>query len=359
MQTGAATMAAQLQAQQQLKIGIIGCGARARQHWGALLKMPDARITALADVESDRMAEVNGQLAEKAATYTDYRELLKDSNVGVVVIVTPGYLHHEMALAALRAGKDVVLEKPLAMNYAQAKEIERETARTKRILAVCMQRRYMKPDAETRDAVENGAIGAIRLITCTEMRGDWNPRTWQYTDPASGKKTSWRLLKKTAGSTELEFSVHAFAEVCSLVKSPVVRVAATGGVVHYRDRDTRDVSSLIADFGNGARFSYAFSCFAAGGGNTFSIVGDKGVLTRSGGKVLIRRERGREEVWTPATPVSGEDAETQLYRDFFRNVRERSQPLLSVAAAMEPAKLAFAAEISIAENRMVTARDFA
>ncbi len=349
----------QLDAQQApLKIGIIGCGARAKAHWGALKNMPEARIVALADLESDRMAEVNGQLAQKAATYTDYRELLKDKNVGVVVIVTPGYLHHEMALAALRAGKDVMLEKPMAVNAAEARELEAEVRRSKQVLAVSMQRRYFRADAETREAVEAGAIGPIRLITCSELRGDWNPRSWQYTDPATGKKTNWRYSKKATGSTELEFSVHAFAEVCSLVKSPLVRVAASGGTVHYKDRDTRDLATLIAEFANGARFNYSFSCFAPGGGNTFSILGDRGLLERKGGRITIATGRGAAEEWKSKLPAaSGEAAEFELYRDFFRSVKERSEPVLSARVAMEPARIAYAADLSIAENRMVTASE--
>lgn len=351
--------AAQAQGGAPTRVGIIGIGNRSSAHWGALAKMPEAKMVALSDLESQRMKTVDAKLGLNAAHYTDYKEMLKDKNVQVVTIVTPGYLHHEMALAAMRAGKDVVLEKPFGINYRQALEIQREAKRTGRVLAVCMQRRYSVPDATTRWAIEQGAIGQIHLINCTELRGDWNARGWQYTDPKTGVKRNWRMVKAAAGSTELEFSVHAFAEITSLVKSPLARLSATGGVVHYKDRDTRDVSSLIADFGNGARLNYSFSCFAPGGGNHFSVVGDKGVLTRDKGKILISSGKGPAKAIEPPASISRDDAEIQLYRDFFKNVRERSQPVLGPDAAMEPAKIAFAADISIAQNRIVTAKDFA
>ncbi|MFB3826346.1 MAG: Gfo/Idh/MocA family protein [Bryobacteraceae bacterium] len=342
-----------------VRVGIVGIGNRSKAHWGALAKMSEAKMVALADLESQRMKAVDEKLGIKTAHYTDYQEMLKDKNVQVVAIVTPGYLHKDMAVAAMRAGKDVMLEKPFGINYREALEIQREAKRTGRVLAVCMQRRYSVPDATTRWAIEQGRIGAIRLIDCTELRGDWFAGGWQYTDPKTGAKKNWRMVKAAAGSTELEFSVHAFAEIASLVKSPLARLSATGGVVHYKDRDTRDVSSLIADFANGVRLNYSFSCFAAGGGNSFTVVGDNGVLTRERGKILISTGRGAPQAVEAPPGISREDAEIQLYRDLFKSMRDRSQPALGPDAAMEPAKIAFAAEISITENRIVTARDFA
>ena len=131
-----------------MKLGVIGLGARGNQaHVATLKKLPEARITAICDIQADRMQQINEGLPAKAATYVDYRELIKDPNVGIVVIATPGYLHHEMALAALRAGKDLVLEKPLSLNYQDAIEIVREAEKSKRIVAVGMQRRYSDGDA--------------------------------------------------------------------------------------------------------------------------------------------------------------------------------------------------------------------
>src|SRR5207244_558927 len=113
-------------------------------------------------------------------------------------------------------------------------------------------------------------------------RGDWNSGTWEYPDPKTGQKTSWRRLARTAGSTELEFSIHALAMVANMVKSPLVRLAASGGVVHYHDgRDTRDVVGIVADFASGARLNYTFNLFAQSVRESLTVVGDKGTLQRS------------------------------------------------------------------------------
>jgi len=348
------------QAAEPPKVGIIGLGLRAGAHLDALRQLGDAQVVALSDLDSARMAKANQGLPAPAATYTDYRELIRDRNVQVVVIITPGYLHHQMTLEALRAGKDVLVEKPLANTYAQALDIQREARRTGRIVAVGMQRRYFRNDAEYQQVVDSGALGPVRLITYWDFRGDWNPSTWQYTDPATGRRTSWRWLKKTAGSSELEYSIHSLAMVTNMVKAPLQRLAASGGVVHYAGRETRDVSAIIVDFASGARLNYSFSCFAPGGGSGCIVIGDEATLRREQGRLMLYPRAGKPRpAGIDASLLPGEDPEVLMYREFFRSVRQRTPSVLAPEAALEPSKIAYGAELSITENRIVTAQDFA
>lgn len=339
-------------------VGLIGVGLRSGAHLRALAQLREqAKIVALCDVDPERMRKAAAGLPAKPEMYHDYRELLNDKNVSAVAIVTPGYLHHEMALAALRAGKDVVLEKPLALNYTQAADIVREARKSGRVVCVGMQRRYSRGDSEIRRIVASGAIGPVKFINYEEYRNDWNAQTSKVTDPKSGRKVSWRLLSWASGSSELEYSVHAFGLVASIVNSPLVRLSASGGVVHYTDRDTRDVSSVLVDFANGSRLNYAFSCFTRAGGGKLLIIGDQGVIRREGNRLLLSKGNG------PLEPVKftgdGDDgAEVQMYREFFENVRDRKRSPLSPEAALEPSKIAFGADISIRANRIVTAKDF-
>lgn len=360
--TGAACLAAGIaraQPSSPLKIGVIGIGNRSRAHFSAFTRLPEAQVVALCDVESARMAKVNDTLPAKAATYTDYRELIADKNVSAVVIVTPNYLHREMAVAALRAGKDVLLEKPIAVTYAEALEIKREAQRSGRILAVGMQRRYDREDALIQQTVDSGALGPLRLIHYNEFRGDWNPNSWQYTDPASGQKTNWRYLKKTVGSSELEFSVHSYAMVCSLVKAPLVRLTASGGTVYYKDRDTRDVSAVLVDFAGGARLSHSFTHLASAGGNDLTIIGERGVLRRERNGLLLHTSGGRWRPPEPTGPLPDKDATTLMYEQFFRSVRDNKPSPLGPDLAIEAAKIAYGIDLSLAQNRIVTDRDFA
>lgn len=348
------------QTAEPFRIGLIGNGNRSTAHVRAYLNLPEAKVVALSDLQSDKMAATNARLKANAATYTDWRELLKDKNVSVVVITTPNYLHHEMAIAALRAGKDVLLEKPIAINYQQAREIQREAARSGRAFAVGMQRRYWARDRHIQQLVDNGVIGPLRYITLSEYRGDWAPNAWQYTDPATGRKTNWRFLKQLAGSTELEFSVHGFSQVTQLVKAPLVRCVASGGVVHYQNRDMRDLCNGLIEFANGVRFNYSFCLFAKGTPGAMTIVGDKGTLRYfDDSPLLLDTPAAKGQTPPPLTGHIEEIPEVLMYREFFAAIRERRQPALNAELAIEAAKIAYAMEIATVEDRVVTYRDFA
>jgi len=356
----AGTAVASAQSGEPARIGIIGLGNRSTAHLGALKNMSDGKVIALCDVRPEKMAEANKGLAQPAVTYVDYRELIKDKNVGIVVIATPGYLHKEMALAALREGKDLLLEKPMATSYKDAMEIIAAAKRSGRVVAVGIQRRFAAADRQTKAIVESGEIGDVRLITFNEWRGDWIAHGWKYPDAATGKQTNWRYLAKTAGSTELEFSVHALAEVTSFVRSPIKRVSASGGVLHYKDgRDTRDASNILVEFANGVRLNYSFTCFAPRSGSTLNIVGDKGALTRMQNKISVQLEKKQVVDVPPLEVPKGETPEVLFYRQFLKNVRERTPSPVGLEEALEPSKIAFAADMSIAQNRFVTDRDFA
>ncbi len=162
----------------------------------ALKDLPESHVVALCDLQSSRIEETNAGLPSKAEGYTDYRELLHDKNVQAVVIATPNYLHYEMALAALRAGKDLLLEKPMGINYQQAKAIREEAMRDGRVLMIGIQRLYGS-DGFMIELVRRGEIGNVKVINASEYRGDWNPRTTTYTRPGDRKNS--HLESREAG----------------------------------------------------------------------------------------------------------------------------------------------------------------
>lgn len=336
------------------KIGLIGLGNRSRAHLESWKTMPGVEIVALCDLESAKIAKVNQSLGGKAAAYTDYRELLKDPNVQAVTIVAPNFLHYEMTMAALRAGKDVLVEKPVALNYKQAKEMLAEARCTGRTVAVGMQRRYAQPDHRIGEIVTSGRIGAVQWAAYAEFRGDWNPNSWKYTDQ-NGKAANWRLLKKTAGSTELEMNIHSYAFLYSLIQSPLKRMTASGGNLHFKDRETRDASGLLAEFENGARVQHSLCLYAPGVTRTCTIIGERGSIEIEKSTLVIR---AGAKVDTEEIPAAAGPAEVAMYREFFSAIAERRAPVLSIETAIEASKLAWGAEISIAEGRAVTASDF-
>ena len=106
----------------KLKYGVIGCGGIAfGKHLPAIRHLGDVDITAFFDILPDRAEKANREFSEgQGKVFTDYRELLRE-DLDAVCVLTPNDSHCEITVAALRAGKHVICEKPMAKNYAEAK----------------------------------------------------------------------------------------------------------------------------------------------------------------------------------------------------------------------------------------------
>ena len=345
-------------AESAFKLGLIGLGNRSRTHLAAYRELANIEVAALCDIQPDRMRAARHGPAANAELYTDYRELIADKDVQAVAIATPNYLHAEMAIAALKAGKDVLLEKPIGLNYEEALQVASAARTSGRALAIGMQRYFDPALRRIIETVRSGEIGTPYLFALNEYRGDWNPRTWRWKDPTSGEAIPWRHLRSLAGSSLLEFSVHSYAFLYEMIGQPLTYCAATGGAMHWPERTTEDNIAVIAEFGN-VRVQHAYSGSARGAQWHMTVTGSRGSLQydRRTATVRVNGSDARDLDLISATDQPS--LEAQMYQDFFRAIQRRSQPALNAEFAIEASKLAFGAWISIDERRIVTDADFA
>ncbi len=360
MATGlAATTTGKLTAQGgNPKLGVIGIGKRARRHLRAHQELVDVEVVALCDIQANRMRSARNGPAAEAEMYVDYRELLADRNVQAVVIAAPNYLHAKIAIEAMEAGKDVLVEKPIGLTYDQAKAVAAAARKDGRIVAVGMQQHYNDHYRRIIDLVREGGLGKVHLYALNEYRGDWHPTTWRWPDPATGTSTPWRHLRSLAGSSLLEFSVHSYGFLYEMIQTPLTKCSATGGAMHWPERTTEDVISVITEFGD-ARVQHTYCGFARGANWQLTIAGDRGSLQYNRQETVIRVHGKEPRKLDPGGTQERASKEVQMYREFFRSVRDRSQPPTNPEFAIEAAKLAYAAWMSIDEDRFVTDQDFA
>jgi len=150
-----------------LCLGIIGCGAFGRFCLEAFGEMDDVRIAAVADISKD--AAENTAKKFGAVAYCNPRELIACDDVHIVHVATPPASHHELALAAIRAGKHVLCEKPLAMNLKQADEILSAAERAGVIVPVNFVLRYNPVTDAVKAIIASGVLGKVlagRLTNC-------------------------------------------------------------------------------------------------------------------------------------------------------------------------------------------------
>ena len=153
----------------KLKVGVIGLGAIGNTHVDAYIaNATAAEITAVCDMLPERVKTL-GDKCGAQGRFNDYRELLK-SDVDAVSVCVGNTLHREVAVAALRAGKHVLLEKPMAMNAREAAEIVATAGRSRRVLQIGMVRRQNGDVQAVRRMVANGEFGKIYHMRAVMIR---------------------------------------------------------------------------------------------------------------------------------------------------------------------------------------------
>ena len=208
----------------KLNIAVIGCSGMAKQHMRGVIAKEGACLYAVCDTAEERLAECREEFSVPIAT-NDWRELVNDPALDAVVIVTPDKLHTEMTVAFLRAGKDVLCEKPMALTVAECEEmmrVERETGRKLMIGQVC---RCTPAFLMAKELVASGRIGELFFVESEYAHHYGNARgydDWRV-DPdrhavIGGGCHAIDLLRWIAGDPE---EVYAYANHKSLTDWPV------------------------------------------------------------------------------------------------------------------------------------------
>ena len=159
----------------RINIGVIGCGRIARDHdMPGVMKFEYAHIIAVCDLDAHRVQEaveyVKGFRMEKfdktddIKTYEHYEELLANPEIDAVIICTPDHWHAKIAIDAVRAGKDVYLEKPTSLTIAEGRLMSNAVNATGRIFQLGTQQRSWEQFRIASEIVRNGRIGTLREV---------------------------------------------------------------------------------------------------------------------------------------------------------------------------------------------------
>jgi len=181
-----------------LGFGIVGYGAFGRLHAQCLERVPEARLVAICAKGEESAADARRDWPD-AAVCRDYRELVRAPGVDVVDVVVPNHLHAEVAIAALEAGRDVLLEKPMATTVPDCDRIVEAAGRTGRLVSVGFELRLSTQWGAIRRLIDEGAIGWPCYANLSLFR---HP----YRQGAAG----WRYDPARVGSWILEEPVHFF-----------------------------------------------------------------------------------------------------------------------------------------------------
>jgi predicted dehydrogenase len=193
----------------KLRIGVAGLGRIGwKFHCARLAEHPDFILAAVADTDSERLTEAHA--AYGCAGFSAFDEMLAQAGLDAVVIATPTHFHESMALAAFACGLHVLLEKPMALDYAQAERIVREAEKTDRVLTVYQPHRLNAYFQHLKALVESGCIGRLTRV----QRGSFS----------YSRRNDWQSLLAYGGGMLSNYGAHFLDQVLQLIGYDLRRV---------------------------------------------------------------------------------------------------------------------------------------
>jgi predicted dehydrogenase len=161
--------------ERKLGIGIIGCGIISAAHIKGYLALgADCEIKAVADVAFDKARQTAASIGDGVAAYADYNDMLAREDIDVISICTPPFLHKDPAVAAARAGKHVLCEKPFAPSLQDCDAMIAEAKARGKKIAVVFQYRYRQDFRQVRRILQSGLMGPLVFaqMNARYFRGD-------------------------------------------------------------------------------------------------------------------------------------------------------------------------------------------
>jgi len=152
-------------ANDHIQIALIGAGGQGQGDTKTAVRVPGVKLVAVADCYDGRLAHSKELWGDDVFTTRDYAEILARKDIDAVIIGTPDHWHKQVAVDAMKAGKDVYCEKPMIHVYADGPEMIETARATKRIIQVGSQRVSSQIYAKAKELLAAGAIGQLNMVT--------------------------------------------------------------------------------------------------------------------------------------------------------------------------------------------------
>ena len=232
-----------------LKVAMIGCGGIGYYHLGHLKQYGDIiELVGMCDIISEKAEEYAEEVGCKA--YTDYKAMLDDAKPEAVFICVPPDCHGEIENDLIDRNIPFFVEKPLALDIALAKQIEKRILEKNLITAVGFQCRYDSLAEHVKAFAEKNTVP---FIDCTRFGGVPEQEWWKVKERSGGQ-----LVEQTVH--QLDYIRYAFGE-----PDTVFSMAARGYVTDIEGFDTDDLSATVVRFENGTLATIATGCYAKSG----------------------------------------------------------------------------------------------
>jgi predicted dehydrogenase len=265
-------------AQQKPRVGLIGCGWYGKNDLFRLIQVAPVDVVSLCDVDKKMLAEAAELVAQRQAskkqprTYGDYREMLKQKDLDIVLIGTPDHWHALPMIAACEAGADVYVQKPISVDVVEGQAMVAAARKNKRVVQVGTQRRSTPHIVEARDTIikegKLGTIGLVEVYCYYQMRARENapdekpPEHLDYemwTGPAPMRPYN-RLCHPRRWRSFMEYGNGIMGDMCIHMYDMVrwmldlgwpKRISSSGGILVQKESKANIADTQLATFDHG------------------------------------------------------------------------------------------------------------
>lgn len=348
---------------QNTKFGIIGVGGRGEVFLDNHLPGEGYEIVAGADTDAAALEKFS-QKIPTARTLSDYRKLLAIKGIDAVFIITPDFLHAEMACAALDAGKHVYLEKPLAITIEECEQILRCAMKNRRKLYIGHNMRYFPVILKMKEIIDSGSIGDVQCAWCRHFinyGGDAYFRDWH----SERRCTNGLLLQKGAHDIDvLHWLLGSYTKVVTGMgmlsvydrckrRSDSQPGKSSWDVAHYPPLecedfspviDVEDHSMILMQLASGQQAAYMQCHYTPDSDRNYTFIGTRGRVENRGvadnAQILVWTHRAAGSLLPDITytlrGIAGthSGADPAIMKNFREYIRSNAEPATNPVEAM-------------------------
>ena len=339
-----------------IKVGVAGCGKIAQvRHLPEYADHPAVQIRGLFDLNRERTCALAEQY--HATAYSSYEEMLADPELEAVSICAANAFHAEMAVAALKAGKHVLCEKPMATTLADCEKMVKTAKESGKVLMIGQNQRLAAAHVKAKELLENGAIGKLLSFTTAFRHG--GPETWTV-DPDN----NWFFDKKRAVMGAMaDLGIHKTDLIQFITGQTVTEVQAFLGTLDkkYSDGspigvDDNAICIYRMDGGAVGTMTASWTDYC-GEDNSTVLFGTEGVLRiyEDPAHSVVLSRRGGSTEYFDVDAIQTNDAQTKsgVIDLFVDHLEDPAKPFISGESVLTAMRAVFAALESSETGRRI------
>jgi scyllo-inositol 2-dehydrogenase (NADP+) len=327
-----------------IRLGVVGLGLIwLREHKPSLERLKEEFVpVAFCDVSEERRQAVAQEFPD-AQVVADYEVLLQNPEVETVLVLTPIAFNAPVALAALRAGKDVIMEKPIARSVAEGQTLIDAARQAGRRLLVTEQLAYRSSEEILAEVIASGEIGDVVLW---ERVQHWEADTAQ--GPLRYASTPWRKEANFPLGTLFDGGIHLIASLSKVFGAPA-RASATGKKWRAEYGEFDQVVMLF-EYANGMSGVLSHSTCLSSMQNHFHIHGTEGIITVDSRRLIVQKHEQPERT----IDLPEDNGRAAMWQAFINAYRQGQEPYYTAERALQDVAILEAVDQSIRAGQKIS-----